>query len=49
MRNIENSDWLSAPELGEIEAVGNGPGRASEFQVAARQVTGRQTDPEAAQ
>ncbi len=40
MRNIEDSDWLAAPELGSIEAVNEGTtGRASEFEVAARQIT----------
>ena len=48
MRNIEDSQWLSTPELGSIEAVGSGgAGRSSEFQVAARQVTGNMVDPEA--
>lgn len=39
MRNIEDSDWLAVPELGSIEAVDNVTGRASQFAVAARQVT----------
>jgi type IV pilus assembly protein PilN len=41
MRNIEDSDWLTAPELGSIEALNDATaaGRASEFAVAARQIT----------
>jgi len=39
MRNIEDSAWLTAPELGSIEAVNNSTVRASEFAVAARQIT----------
>jgi hypothetical protein len=39
MRNIEDSNWLAAPELGSIEAIDEGAIRASEFEVAARQIT----------
>lgn len=41
MRNIEASDWLTRPELGSIEALddASSAGRASEFAVAARQIT----------
>jgi type IV pilus assembly protein PilN len=41
MRNIEASDWLTTPELGSIEALDDATaaGRASEFAVAARQIT----------
>ncbi len=41
MRNIEASDWLTRPELGSIEALNDATsaGRASEFAVAARQIT----------
>ena len=47
MRNIEDSDWLAAPELGSIEAVNEGTtGRASEFEVAARQITDLTSDTE---
>jgi type IV pilus assembly protein PilN len=46
MRNIEDSDWLAAPELGSIEAVSGSATRASEFAVAARQVTRMLTDTE---
>lgn len=48
MRNIEDSDWLAAPELGSIQAVNNdtGAGRASQFSVAARQVSELLTDEE---
>ncbi|MGD2166715.1 MAG: PilN domain-containing protein [Gammaproteobacteria bacterium] len=44
MRNIEDSDWLSRPELGSIQAVDNAAGRASAFEVAARQLTNLTTD-----
>jgi Tfp pilus assembly protein PilN len=46
MRNIEDSEWLRTPELGSIEAVDDATGRASEFAVAARQVTELATAPE---
>jgi type IV pilus assembly protein PilN len=41
MRNIEASDWLTTPELGSIEALDDATaaGRASEFAVAAQQIT----------
>jgi len=39
MRNIEDSDWLAAPELGSIETRNDETGRASEFVVAARQIS----------
>lgn len=44
MRSIEDSDWLAVPELGSIQAVNDAAGRASEFSVAARQVTNQLTD-----
>ena len=49
MRNIEDSDWLSRPELGEIEAIDDSAGRASQFSVAARQVTSALTESEDAE
>ena len=42
MRNIEDSDWLTRPELGGIQAVETGgPARSSQFTVRAQQVTGQ--------
>jgi type IV pilus assembly protein PilN len=38
MRNIESSEWLTTPQLGEIETSGEGNARISQFQVRAQQV-----------
>ena len=46
MRNIEDSEWLAAPELGSIEAITDGVGRTSEFEVAARQISDLISDTE---
>jgi type IV pilus assembly protein PilN len=46
MRNIEDSEWLKTPELGSIEAVDDVSGRASEFAVAASQITELSMEPE---
>lgn len=40
MRNIEASEWLATPQLGEIETSGEGNARISEFAVRATQVNG---------
>ena len=39
MRNVEDSEFLTAPELGRIQATNEATGRASAFEVAARQQT----------
>ena len=47
MRNIDSSDWLTAPELGGIQAINtDGPGRASQFTVRARLVSKQADDAE---
>ncbi len=48
MRNIEDSDWMNSPQLGSIQAIDSGAGRASEFQVAASQSSMLQAEAAAA-
>ena len=38
MRNIEDSEWLTGPQLGSIQAISGDEGRASQFVVSASQM-----------
>ena len=38
MRNVDDSEWLSDPELGPVVTTGSGPGAESEFEISVQQV-----------